>query len=60
MESPIRNERLAPSGSPSLGKDPVATDLRDEAEELRFFRQMAKVARRTTATEIDRLFGPVE
>ena len=60
MDSPAKKDRPTPSpdSPPSVG--PGGSEVDVDAEELRFFRQMAKVARRTTAREIDRLFRPAD
>jgi hypothetical protein len=59
MDSPAKKKPLAPNPHPPMGS-PDGDQVDGDEAELRFFRRMAKTARRTTAKEIDRLFGPAE
>lgn len=59
MNSLAREKRLAMNPQAPAGNHDGARSEVDE-EEPRFFRRMAKIARRTTTKEIDRLFGPAE
>jgi hypothetical protein len=59
MESPARKDRVTQPDA-RIPVDAGSPDTDADTEELEFFRHMAKVARRTSAKEIDRLFGPAE
>ena len=60
MDSPARKDVRTSSNAPSPADIPGGAELDVDAEELQFFREVAKISRRTTAKELDRLFGPAE
>jgi len=55
MSTPAKVDSILPSPS-RLNGEPIDTD----GEEREFLREIAKLSRRTTAKEIDRLFGRIE